>query len=114
VKFAPAPFNLGNMLRSNGRRVEAEAALRAAMRADPMFAEAWYNLSDLLDEQGRSEAAMDVCARRYEPRRPTLMRYSISRFCFNEATSTRKLRNTGDNISPMMLNPNGQRGRGGP
>jgi tetratricopeptide (TPR) repeat protein len=24
-----------------------------------MFAEAWYNLSDLLDEQGRSEAAID-------------------------------------------------------
>jgi len=63
VKFAPAPFNLGNMLRSNGRRVEAEAALRAAMRADPMFAEAWYNLSDLLDEQGRSEAAID-CLRK--------------------------------------------------
>jgi len=24
-----------------------------------MFAEAWYNLSDLLDEQGRSQAAVD-------------------------------------------------------
>jgi tetratricopeptide (TPR) repeat protein len=31
----------------------------AATRADPTFAEAWYNLSDLLDEQGRSEAAID-------------------------------------------------------
>jgi len=28
-----------------------------------MLAEAWYNLSDLLDEQGRSEAAID-CLRR--------------------------------------------------
>src|SRR5262245_7168472 len=56
---AAAPFNLGNMLRASGRKVEAEAALRAATRADPMFAEAWYNLSDLLDEQGRSEAAID-------------------------------------------------------
>jgi tetratricopeptide (TPR) repeat protein len=28
-----------------------------------MFAEAWYNLSDLLDEQGRSQAAVD-CLRR--------------------------------------------------
>jgi tetratricopeptide (TPR) repeat protein len=37
--------------------------LRAATRADPTFAEAWYNLSDLLDEQGRSEAAID-CLRR--------------------------------------------------
>ena len=45
------------------RKVEAEAELRAATRADPTFAEAWYNLSDLLDEQGRSEAAID-CLRR--------------------------------------------------
>jgi tetratricopeptide (TPR) repeat protein len=60
---AAPPFNLGNMLRTNGRKVEAEAALRAATRADPMFAEAWYNLSDLLDEEGRSEAAID-CLRK--------------------------------------------------
>ena len=33
--------------------------MRAATRADPTFAEAWYNLSDLLDQQGRSEAAID-------------------------------------------------------
>ena len=46
-----------------GRKIEAEAALRAATRADPTFAEAWYNLSDLQDEQGRSEAAID-CLRR--------------------------------------------------
>src|SRR5262249_61195550 len=51
------------MLRATGRKIEAEAVLRAATRADPMFAEAWYNLSDLLDEQGRSEAAID-CLRR--------------------------------------------------
>ncbi len=60
---AASPFNLGNMLRTDGRKVEAEAAFRAATRADPMFAEAWYNLSDLLDEQGWSEAAID-CLRR--------------------------------------------------
>jgi tetratricopeptide (TPR) repeat protein len=60
---AAPPFNLGNMLRANGRKVEAEAALSAATRADQMFAEAWYNLSDLLDEEGRSEAAMD-CLRK--------------------------------------------------
>jgi tetratricopeptide (TPR) repeat protein len=60
---AAPPFNLGNMLRTDGRKVEAEAAFRAATRADPMFAEAWYNLSDLLDEQGRSEAAIG-CLRR--------------------------------------------------
>jgi hypothetical protein len=56
---AAPSFNLGNMLRVNGRRVEAEAALLAATRVDPTFAEAWYNLSDLLDEQGRPEAAIE-------------------------------------------------------
>jgi tetratricopeptide (TPR) repeat protein len=55
---ASAPFNLGN-LRSVARNVEAEAALRAATRADPAFAEAWYNVSDLLDQQRRPEAAIE-------------------------------------------------------
>ena len=56
---ASAPFNLGNMLRADGRNVEAEAALREATRVDPTFADAWYNLGDLLDEQGRSETAIE-------------------------------------------------------
>jgi tetratricopeptide (TPR) repeat protein len=51
------------MLRVSARIVEAEAALRAATRADPAFAEAWYNLADLLDDQGRSEAAIE-CLRK--------------------------------------------------
>ena len=37
--------------------------MRAATRADPTFAEAWYNLSDLLDQQGRLEAAIE-CLRK--------------------------------------------------
>ena len=37
---ASAPFNLGNMLRAAARTVEAEAALRAATRANASFAEA--------------------------------------------------------------------------
>ena len=49
---ASAPFNLGNMLRAAARTVEAEAALRAATRANPAFGEAWYNLADLLLAQG--------------------------------------------------------------
>jgi len=60
---AAPPLNLSNMQRANGGKVDAEAALRAAMSADAMFAEGWYNLSDLLDEKCRSEAAID-CLRR--------------------------------------------------
>ncbi len=56
---ASARFNLGNLLRTSARNVEAAAALRAATRIDPTFADAWYNLSDLLDEQGRVEAAIE-------------------------------------------------------
>src|SRR5215469_14664077 len=56
---ASAPFNLGNVLRADGRNVEAEAALRAATRVDPTFADAWYNLSDLLDDRGRVETAIE-------------------------------------------------------
>jgi predicted Zn-dependent protease len=40
-----APFNLGNLLRSFGRIVEVEAIYREATKADPSFAEAWYNLA---------------------------------------------------------------------
>jgi tetratricopeptide (TPR) repeat protein len=32
---------------------------RRGTRIDPAFADAWYNLSDLLDEQGRVEAAIE-------------------------------------------------------
>jgi tetratricopeptide (TPR) repeat protein len=60
---ASAPFNLGNMLRANGRYAEAEAAFKTATRVDPQFAQAWYNLGDLLDDQGRSEAAIE-CLRK--------------------------------------------------
>ena len=60
----PAPaFNLGNLLRSIGRKVEAEAAFRKAVAADRRFGEAWYNLSDLLDEQGRVLDAIDCLQR---------------------------------------------------
>src|SRR5262252_3403763 len=77
---AAPPFNLGNMLRATGRKVEAEAGLRAATRADPTFAEAWYNLSDLLDEQGRSQAGSIVCGVRLRPRPTMPTRCLILRF----------------------------------
>ena len=57
------PFNLGNLLRSLGKKVEAEAAYRAATKADPRFAEAWYNLADILDEQNQPDKAV-VCLTR--------------------------------------------------
>jgi tetratricopeptide (TPR) repeat protein len=62
-KDPAAAFNLGNLLRSMGRKVEAEAAYRAATKADADFAEAWYNLADMLDDQGQCDKAA-VCLTR--------------------------------------------------
>ena len=95
---AAAPFNLGNMLRADGRKVEAEAAFRAATRADPMFGEAWYNLSDLLDEQVAPKLQSIVCAGRCTPPRNTSTRCSILRFYYSEAIGTTKRRSTGSAI----------------
>jgi tetratricopeptide (TPR) repeat protein len=53
-----AAFNLGNLLRTVGRKVDAEKAYRAAIKADPRFIEAFYNLADLLDDQGRTKEAI--------------------------------------------------------
>jgi tetratricopeptide (TPR) repeat protein len=58
-----AAFNLGNMLRAGGQKVEAEKAYRDAVKADGHFAEAWYNLADLLDEQRRSDQAVECLER---------------------------------------------------
>ena len=58
-----APYNLGNLLRDNGRVIEAEASYRATIAADPEFVEAWYNLADMLDEQGRADEAI-LCLQR--------------------------------------------------
>jgi tetratricopeptide (TPR) repeat protein len=58
-----APFNLGNLLRANGRKLEAETAYRAAVKADSDFAIAWYNLADILDDQGRTTEAIESLKR---------------------------------------------------
>jgi tetratricopeptide (TPR) repeat protein len=85
---------------------------RAATRADPMFAEAWYNLSDLLDEQGRSEAAIDCLRRALQAPRTTPTRCLISRSCFSETTGRQRRRRVGGAIWPTTLNLNGQHERG--
>lgn len=58
-----AAFNLGNLLKINGRAVEAETAYRVAVAADPKFPPAWYNLADVLDDQGRTTEAVDCLKR---------------------------------------------------
>jgi tetratricopeptide (TPR) repeat protein len=58
-----AAFNLGNLLRANGRGLDAETAYRAAVKADANFAPAWYNLADALDDQGRTGDAVDCLQR---------------------------------------------------
>ncbi len=53
-----APFNLANVLRSQNKLVESEAAYRIALERKPDFAEAWFNLADLLEEQRLSREAL--------------------------------------------------------
>ena len=60
---AAASFNLANMLRDLGRRVEAEGLFRATTKLDPMLAEAWFNLADVLDEGCRREEAVAMLTR---------------------------------------------------
>ena len=54
------------MLRASGRNLEAEAAYRAAVKADPTFAQAWYNLADVLDDQQRAGEAIACLERALE------------------------------------------------
>jgi tetratricopeptide (TPR) repeat protein len=49
-----------------GRSLEAEAAYRTAVKADPRFAQAWYNLADLLDVQRRTKEAIACLDRALE------------------------------------------------
>jgi tetratricopeptide (TPR) repeat protein len=64
-----APYNLGNLLYSEGRAVEAEAAYRAAIAAHPRYVDAWHNLADVLDEQGRTAEAVKCLERAIELKR---------------------------------------------
>jgi superkiller protein 3 len=66
-------FARGNQLVNAGRREEAVAAYREAIRADPKNAEAWNNLGCVLGELGRmaeAAAALEE-ALRLKPDHPT-------------------------------------------
>ena len=60
LDILPTPachFNLANVLKGQGRLLEAEAHYRAALRLRPYFVEAWFNLGALMVQQGDAEAA---------------------------------------------------------
>jgi predicted O-linked N-acetylglucosamine transferase (SPINDLY family) len=56
---AEAYFNLGNSLRTQGRRAEAGDCYRQALRLRPDFAEAHLNLGTMLFNHGRLEEAAE-------------------------------------------------------
>merc|ERR1719198_1952182 len=49
---AVAAFNLGNLLKNNGDKVNAEASYRRAIEINPKYADAHNNLGDLLQSNG--------------------------------------------------------------
>ena len=107
---ASAPFNLGNMLRANGRNVEAEAALRAATRVDPNYAPRLGTiLATCWTSRDAPKPPSNACAKRCGSRLTTQMRCSTSRCCYNEKTNTRRPQITGAAISPAIANRNGRR-----
>ena len=52
-----AAFNRANCLRAAGRAEEAEQELTRAVKLDPGFVEAWFNLAGLVAARGRAAAA---------------------------------------------------------
>uniref|UniRef100_A0A4W5K4W9 Transmembrane O-mannosyltransferase targeting cadherins 1 n=1 Tax=Hucho hucho TaxID=62062 RepID=A0A4W5K4W9_9TELE len=55
-----ALFNLGNLLKSQGKKEEAEALLRDSIRFGPHFADAYSSLASLYAEQKRYVEANEV------------------------------------------------------
>jgi Tfp pilus assembly protein PilF len=105
---ASAPFNLGNMLRANGRYVEAKL-LSGWRREQIRHSQAWYNLGDLLDDQGRTDAAIE-CLRKALRAAPD---YADAMFnlalLLQRKTNTQRLPITGAAISPAIVVQTGRR-----
>jgi len=55
-----AHVNLGNMLDDSGRLFEAEGEYRQAIRLDPKYTLAYYNLAVVLIHQNRKGEAAEV------------------------------------------------------
>ena len=85
--------------RRSASKVEAEAAYRAATKADAGFAEAWYNLADMLDEQGRPTKRSSASSARSPPIRTTPTRSSISACCTSATNGMPRRRSAGGAIS---------------
>jgi hypothetical protein len=55
---AAVPYNLGNVLDGLGRGDQAVPAYYEALRRDPTFAEAWFNLGVMAERAGRLRQAL--------------------------------------------------------
>jgi tetratricopeptide (TPR) repeat protein len=52
------PFNLGNVLRAQGRSAEAKVAWQMAVARDPSLAEGWYNLALASEDEDHKDLAI--------------------------------------------------------
>ena len=55
--------NLGNVLRSQGKLIDAIAAHHAALNCDPAYAKGWINLALTLEDAGEIDAALSAARR---------------------------------------------------
>jgi hypothetical protein len=74
---------------------------------DPAFAEAWYNLGDLLDEQGVPKPPSNVYAKACRQRLTTQTPCSTWLCCCNEKINAPRLQITGGATSLSTANRNG-------
>ncbi len=76
-RSAEAHFNLALCRDAQGRKAEAEARYREALRLQPDFTDAWTNLGNLLRSAGRLDEA-EACHRRAVDRTPDAPRVRIN------------------------------------